>query len=145
LNQAACNALKARLDCQKAACEVAEKDLLQNYSQRGILVATVGEAGSNSNSINVTEKKGVMKGRDIVDVSSCVSFLGNCVDGNVEVDKKVLLEDINLIDSDSEDETADEVYSRRTEHRWTKATLHQNQQEVCARKSLDNQAADGKP
>lgn len=143
MNQAACNALKARLDCQKAVCEAAEKDLLQNYSQRGILEATVGESGSNDNSMNVTEKKCVMQGRDIVDVSSCVSFLGNCEDGNEEVDKKILLQDINLIDSDSEDETADEVYSRRTEHRRTKDLLHQNQQQEHAWESLDKQVPDG--
>ncbi|KAG0604219.1 hypothetical protein M758_10G154000 [Ceratodon purpureus] len=141
LNQSACNALKARLDCQKVVCEAAEKDLLQNYTQRGILEATVEESGLSDNSLNTTETRSVVQGRDIVDVSSCVS-LRDCEDGNEVLDKKTLLQDINLVDSDSEDETADEVYSRRTEHRRKKDLLHESQQEEHAWKSLDNEVAD---
>ncbi|XP_024362815.1 uncharacterized protein [Physcomitrium patens] len=69
LNQAACNALMARLDCQKMTCDVAEKDLLQRYSQREALAALV-----KSDSGGTTQNK-PLRGQDIVDVSSCLSLV----------------------------------------------------------------------
>lgn len=69
LNQAACNALMARLDCQKMTCEAAEKDLLQRYSQREALAALVKP------DFGGTTQKKPLRGRDIVDVSSCLSLV----------------------------------------------------------------------
>ena len=120
LNQAACNALKARLDCQKVVCEAAEKDLVQNYAQRGALEAATAGGSLEENSVITVQ------GRDIVDVSSCME------DDREEVCKKIQ-------ESDSEDDpTADEVYSRRTEHRRTqdqpstwKSSLDGNSPDSC--------------
>ncbi|KAG0621493.1 hypothetical protein M758_3G024700 [Ceratodon purpureus] len=112
LTQEACNVLIARLDCQKATCEATEIDLLQRHSKREALEA----AGAGSTTL--MHKKIVTKGRDIVDVSSCVSL-------HDEEDEEKILRGNVLSESDTEDEGDDEVYSLRREH-----------QQANARKSL---------
>lgn len=130
LNQAACNALMARLDCQKAGCKVAEQDLLRSYSQRETLEAAVGDTDSKFNSTIIAVKKDPMLGREIVNGSNCESTPGDGKDEDEEVDKKVLLQCNDIIESDSGDETAIEIYRLRTEIRRAKDILHQNQQET---------------
>ncbi|KAH9544259.1 hypothetical protein CY35_13G109300 [Sphagnum magellanicum] len=68
LNQAACNALMARLDCQKVTCDAVEKDLLQCHSHREALAATL------SSDMRQIEERPCLRGQNIVDVSSCVSL-----------------------------------------------------------------------
>jgi len=68
LNQAACNALMAHLDCQKVTCDAVEKDLLQCNSHREALAATLS---SDTRQIDETP---CLQGQNIVDVSSCVSL-----------------------------------------------------------------------
>lgn len=139
LNQAACNALMARLDCQKATCEAAEKDLLQRYSQRGILEAANVDDLYDLNTVYIHQKP-ITQGRDIVDVSSCVSL--RAVDEEQE-EEKVILPGDEITDSDSEDETVDEVYNLRRERRHSKEVLHQKTQQEVAWKSLDKQVVEG--
>ncbi|KAG0583524.1 hypothetical protein KC19_3G143800 [Ceratodon purpureus] len=119
LNQAACNALLARLDCQKMTCEAAEKDLLQRYSQREALAALV-----KPDSGGTTQKK-PLRGRDIVDVSSCLSMV-TTNDGQVVTPEKGFPHgDISLVNSEDEDEDS---LSLRSQNRFSfseKDALHQ--------------------
>lgn len=142
MNQAACNALMARLDCQKAGCKVAEQDLLRSYSQRETLEAAVGDTDSKFNSTIIAVKKDPMLGREIVNGSNCESTPGDGKDEDEEVDKKVLLQCNDIIESDSGDETAIEIYRLRTEIRRAKDILHQNQQETT-QISLNREIDDG--
>lgn len=106
LNQAACNALMARLDCQKMTCEAAEKDLLQRYSQREALAALV-----KPDSGGATQKK-PMRGRDIVDVSSCLSMV-TTNDGQIVTPEKGFPHgDISMQNSDDEMEDEDPLSLR---------------------------------
>ncbi|CAK9219597.1 unnamed protein product [Sphagnum troendelagicum] len=97
LNQAACNALMARLDCQKMTCETAEKDLLQRYSQRQALAAL-----ASSEFIGTDHNKS-LKGRDIVDVSSCLSLVTTSEGQVLSPDKELLEQDTIGLCSESED------------------------------------------
>lgn len=97
LNQAACNALMARLDCQKMTCEAAEKDLLQRYSQREALAALVKP------DLNGTAQKKPLRGRDIVDVSSCLSMVTTSDGQLVTPEKGLPRGDISEQNSDIED------------------------------------------
>uniref|UniRef100_A0A7I4EBW2 HNH nuclease domain-containing protein n=1 Tax=Physcomitrium patens TaxID=3218 RepID=A0A7I4EBW2_PHYPA len=106
LNQAACNALMARLDCQKMTCEVAEKDLLQRYSQREALAALVKPETSGSS------PNKPLRGRDIVDVSSCLSLV-TTNDGQIVTPEKGLLqEDVSELHSEDEIEEEDSLSLR---------------------------------
>ena len=107
LTQEACTVLIARLDCQKATCEATENDLLQRHSKREAL--EVAAAGGTT----VMDKKFVTQGRDIVDVSSCVSLHDD--------DEKIMRGNV-LTESDTEDEREDEVYTLRQEHQQANPT-----------------------
>jgi len=140
LNQAACNALMARLDCQKATCEAAEKDLLQRHSQRGVLETAAGDV-LNNHGYDVLQKKSVTQGREIVDVSSCVSLMLGLEDEKGRVEQDIITPPG---DSDSEaDETADEIYKLRQEQRRTKELVHQQQLQEAACKLLEKSLNEG--
>lgn len=79
-------------------CEAAEKDLLQRYSQREALAALVKPDSSGT-----TQKKS-LRGRDIVDVSSCLSLVTTS-DGQIVTPEKGFPQgDISLVNSEDEDE-----------------------------------------
>jgi hypothetical protein len=111
LNQAACNALMARLDCQKTTCETAEKDLLQRYSQRQAL-ATLA-----SMELSATEENKLLKGRDIVDVSSCLSLLTTSEGQFLSPDKELLEQDTIGLCSESEDGDIANAHRTNINHR----------------------------
>lgn len=111
LTQEACNVLIARLDCHKATCEATENDLLHRHSNREAL------EGAAAGGAKLMRKKVVTQGRDIVDVSSCVSL-------HDEEEEKIMRERV-LTESDTEDEGEDEAYTFPREH-----------QQASTRKSL---------
>jgi hypothetical protein len=123
LSREACNVLTARLDCQKATCEAMEHELLQRHSHRETLE---GAAGGNA----TTPKRAVTLGRDIVDVSSCVS-LRTVDEGDDEEEEKLVMTANTVFESDTDDEENDEVYNLRREH------------QQAARKSLVRHAIKG--
>jgi hypothetical protein len=105
LNQAACNALMAHLDCQKVTCDAVEKDLLQCHSHREALAATLS---TDTRQIDETP---CLQGQNIVDVSSCVSLF--VTNENHEGEESVHREDVEYERdgwSDREDEKANEIY-----------------------------------
>ena len=118
LTQEACNVLIARLDCHKATCEATENDLLHRHSNRGAL------EGAAAGGAKLMHKKVVTQGRDIVDVSSCVSL-------HDEEEEKMMRERV-LTESDTEDEGEDEAYTFPREH-----------QQASTRKSLVRHAIKG--
>lgn len=96
----------ARLDCQKMTCEAAEKDLLQRYSQREALAALV-----KPDSGETTQKK-PLRGRDIVDVSSCLSLV-TTNDGQIVTPAKGFPHgDISMQNTDDEIEEEDSLSLR---------------------------------
>ncbi len=111
LNQAACNALMARLDCQKMTCETAEKDLLQRYSQRQALAALA------STEFIGTDHNKSLKGRDIVDVSSCLSLLTTSEGQVLSPDKELLEQDTIGLCSESEDGDIANAHRTNINHR----------------------------
>ena len=128
LTREACNVLIARLDSQKATCEAMEHELLQRHSQREILEAASG--GISNDRTTVMHKKLVTQGRDIVDVSSCVSL--RAIDGDDdEEEEKIVMTANELSESDTDDEVEDEVYNLRRQH------------QQAARKSLVRHAIKG--
>jgi hypothetical protein len=79
-------------------CEAAEKDLLQRYSQREAL-ATLVKPDSGG-----TAQKKPLRGRDIVDVSSCLSMV-TTNDGQIVTPEKGFPQgDISLANSEDEDD-----------------------------------------
>jgi len=128
LTREACNVLIARLDSQKASCEAMEHELLQRHYEREIL-----EAAAGGNAQDRMLKKLAIQGRDIVDVSSCVSLRATGAEEDEEEEKLVMTAN-QLWESESEDdEGEDEVYILRREH----------QQQAAARKSLVRHAIKG--
>lgn len=96
----------ARLDCQKMTCEAAEKDLLQRYSQREALAALVKPDDGG------TSQKKPLRGRDIVDVSSCLSLVTTS-DGQIVTPEKGFPHgDISMQTSDDEMEDEDSLTLR---------------------------------
>lgn len=126
LTREACNVLIARLDSQKASCEAMEHELLQRHSQREILEAAAG--GNDRTTLML--KKLATQGRDIVDVSSCVSLRATGEEDDEE-EEKVIMTASKLSESDTDDEGEDEVYNLRREH------------QQAARKSLVRHAIKG--
>lgn len=108
LNQAACNALMARLDCQKMTCEAAEKDLLQRYSQREALAALV-----KPDSDGTTVKK-PLRGRDIVDVTSCLSLV-TTNDGQIVTPEKGFPHGDMSMQNTDDDEIEEDSFSLRSQ------------------------------
>lgn len=78
-------------------CEAAEKDLLQRYSQREALAALVKP------DLNGTMQKKPLRGRDIVDVSSCLSMVTTSDGQLVTPEKGLPRGDISEQNSDIED------------------------------------------
>ncbi|KAG0599265.1 hypothetical protein M758_12G138900 [Ceratodon purpureus] len=113
LTREACNVLIARLDSQKATCEAMEHELLQRHSQREILEAAAG--GNMNDRTTLMHKKLVTQGRDVVDVSSCVSLRAGDDDEDEE-EEKIVMTANKLSESDTDDEGDDEVYNLRREH-----------------------------
>ncbi|CAM6029808.1 unnamed protein product [Sphagnum balticum] len=136
LNQAACNALMARLDCQKMTCETAEKDLLQRYSQRQAL-ATLA-----SMELSATEENKSLKGRDIVDVSSCLSLI-TTNEGHILSPDKVPPEQEALeLCSESEDGNAYDVHSMKIKHDGSMESLKSQQNQRCFQESQSGKTTD---
>ena len=103
-------------------CEAAEKDLLQRYSQREALAALVKPDSSGT-----TQKK-PLRGRDIVDVSSCLSLV-TTNDGQVVTPEKGFPHgDISLVNSEDEDEDEDSL-SLRSENGFSLPEKDAPQQE----------------
>ncbi|CAK9190991.1 unnamed protein product [Sphagnum troendelagicum] len=129
LNQAACNALMARLDCQKAICDTAEKDLIQRHAHREALAATGGTAMKESGHMSG------LRGKDIVDVSSCVSLF----ETNEEHEGEEVTEPDNDRDcwNDGEDEKANEVHKLQMQLCQSQA-LHQQLQQQIEQEYLNN-------
>lgn len=109
LTQEACNVLTSRLDSQKIACEAMESDLLQVHAQQEILEAA---AGGIDDRTTLLLKKPVTKGRDIVDVSSCVC-LRAIDEEDDEEEEKLIMTANKLSESDTEDEGEEELNLRR--------------------------------
>ncbi|KAH9567713.1 hypothetical protein CY35_03G039400 [Sphagnum magellanicum] len=129
LNQAACNALMARLDCQKAICDAAEKDLIQRHAHREALSATGGTAMMEIGCMSG------LRGKDIVDVSSCVSLF----ETNEEHEGEEVTEPDNDRDcwNDGEDEKANEVHKLQMQLCQSQA-LHQQLQQQIEQEYLNN-------
>uniref|UniRef100_A0A7I4FD07 Myb-like domain-containing protein n=1 Tax=Physcomitrium patens TaxID=3218 RepID=A0A7I4FD07_PHYPA len=123
LTREACNVLIACLDSQKASCEAMESDLLQRHAQRELLEAAAARV-NGSKRTTLVQKKLVTQGRDIVDVSSCVSLRATDQEDDEEEEKLVMTAN-QLSGSDTGDEGEDEVYNLRREY-----------QQAAARKSL---------
>lgn len=103
-----------------------ESELLQRHSTRETLEAAVAAAAGSPNTV-MHNKRVVTQGRDLVNVSSCVSL--RAMEDNNEDDKE--LSEL----SETEDEGEDQVYTLRQEH--------QHQQQATARKSLVRHAIKG--
>lgn len=87
-------------------CEAAEKDLLQRYSQREALAALVKPDDGGTN------QKKPLRGRDIVDVSSCLSLVTTS-DGQIVTPEKGFPHgDISMQTSDDEMEDEDSLTLR---------------------------------
>lgn len=130
LTREACNVLIACLDSQKASCEAMESDLLQRHAQRELLEAAAARV-NGSKRTTLVQKKLVTQGRDIVDVSSCVSLRATDQEDDEEEEKLVMTAN-QLSGSDTGDEGEDEVYNLRREY-----------QQAAARKSLVRHAIKG--
>jgi len=136
LNQAACNALMARLDCQKTTCETAEKDLLQRYSQRQAL-ATLA-----SMELSATEENKLLKGRDIVDVSSCLSLITTNEGHILSPDKGPPKQEALELCSESEDGDAYDAHSTKIKHDGSMESLKPQQNQRCFQESHRGKTTD---
>ncbi|KAH9531318.1 hypothetical protein CY35_19G032400 [Sphagnum magellanicum] len=126
LNQAACNALMAQLECQKSACETAERDLLQRYTEREKLGAKLNPDVAQM----VKNHHPVMRGRDIVDLSSCVSPLATDEENDV-VEAIVPADGVSETDSEDKKADHDQVYCLQLEVNHPSAGfLQQNKQRL---------------
>jgi hypothetical protein len=134
LNQAACNALMARLECQKAICDAAEKDLIQRHAHREALAVTGGTA------MKEIGRMSGLRGKDIVDVSSCVSLF----ETNEEHEGEEVTEPDNDRDcwNDGEDEKANEVHKLQMQLCQSQA-LHQQLQQQIEQEYLNNYLVEG--
>ncbi|XP_024363029.1 uncharacterized protein [Physcomitrium patens] len=122
LTREACNVLIARIDSEKASCEAMEGKLLQQHSRREQLEATAVQGNVNG-CTTTDQKKQVTRGRDIVDVTSCI-FLRAADEEDDEEEEKLIMNANQLSESDTNDE-GDEIYNFRRDH-----------QQAAARKSL---------
>ncbi len=136
MNQAACNALMARLDCQKTTCETAEKDLLQRYSQRQAL-ATLA-----SMELSATEENKSLKGRDIVDVSSCLSLITTNEGHILSPDKGRPEQEALELSSESEDGDAYDAHSMKIKHDGSKESLKPQHNQRCFQESQSGKTID---
>lgn len=129
LTREACNVLIARIDSEKASCEAMEGKLLQQHSRREQLEATAVQGNVNG-CTTTDQKKQVTRGRDIVDVTSCI-FLRAADEEDDEEEEKLIMNANQLSESDTNDE-GDEIYNFRRDH-----------QQAAARKSLVTHAIKG--
>jgi hypothetical protein len=91
-------------------CETAEKDLLQRYSQRQALaaLASIEFIGTDHNKS--------LKGRDIVDVSSCLSLVTTSEGQVLSPDKGLLEQDTIGLCSESEDGDMANAHRTKIKH-----------------------------
>ncbi len=136
MNQAACNALMARLDCQKTTCETAEKDLLQRYSQRQAL-ATLA-----SMELSATEENKSLKGRNIVDVSSCLSLITTNEGHILSPDKGPPEQEPLELCSESEDGDAYDAHTTKIKHDGSMESLKPQQNQRCFQESQSGKTTD---
>jgi hypothetical protein len=116
----------AQLECQKSACETAEKDLLQRYTEREKLGAKLNPDVAQM----VKNHHPVMRGRDIVDLSSCVSPLATDEENNV-VEAIVPADGVSETDSEDKKADHDQVYCLQLEVNHPSAGfLQQNKQRL---------------
>jgi hypothetical protein len=120
LTQEACNVLIARLDCQKALCEAMEGELLQRHSTRETLEAAAAAAEAGNPTVIMHKKKAVTQGRDLVDVSSCVSL--HAIDNHSNNNKDD--EDDGNVLSELSEVTEDEVSTLRRQHQRKSLVRH---------------------
>jgi len=125
LTQEACNVLIARLDSEKSVCEAMESELLQRHSTQETLAAAATAAAGNTSSRKGAsptrlKKAPVMKGRDLVDVSSCVSL--RTMEANNNNNDEDDDGDDNVLSALSHDE--DEAHILQREHQRKALVRH---------------------